>query len=276
MQEFKLPDLGEGMHEAEIRRWLVKSGDTVKLDQPMVEVETDKAVVEIPAPVSATIADIRVQEGTVAKLGEVLITFESTAQATPVSPIIEAPMHIKPTSSQSVTPQKRRVQAAPAVRKRAFELDVDLDQVPASQPHGRVTMEDLQSYVERTKNGATAAIEEPQPVPSDIDTMRSTAMHSLTQTEPQEAMLEAAQTIPQSPIVQTPVATEKREPLTGLRRRIAEHMEHSWRTIPHATSFDEIDATELAACVLCSNQSRISAAFILPICLCSSNSCYQS
>src|SRR5579872_3935715 len=77
MQEFKLPDLGEGMQEAEIRRWLVKPGDTLKLDQPMVEVETDKAVVEIPSPVSARVADIRVPEGKVAKLGEVLVVFEA-------------------------------------------------------------------------------------------------------------------------------------------------------------------------------------------------------
>ena len=67
MQEFKLPDLGEGMQEAEIRHWLVKPGDTVKLDQPMVEVETDKALVEIPSPVAARIADIRVPEGNVAE-----------------------------------------------------------------------------------------------------------------------------------------------------------------------------------------------------------------
>src|SRR5579871_5025552 len=79
MQEFKLPDLGEGMQEAEIRRWLVKPGDVVKMDQPMVEVETDKAVVEIPSPVAGRIADILVQEGQVAKLGAALVTFEAPA-----------------------------------------------------------------------------------------------------------------------------------------------------------------------------------------------------
>ena len=61
MQEFKLPDLGEGMQEAEIRHWLIHPGDTIKLDQPMVEVETDKAVVEIPSPVAATVDTIRLQ-----------------------------------------------------------------------------------------------------------------------------------------------------------------------------------------------------------------------
>ena len=77
MQEFKLPDLGEGMEEAEIRHWLVKLGDKVQLDQAMVQVETDKAVVEIPSPVAGRIAAIRVPEGTVAKLGEVLVVFDT-------------------------------------------------------------------------------------------------------------------------------------------------------------------------------------------------------
>src|SRR5690348_4899028 len=77
MHEFMLPDLGEGMQEAEIRRWLVQPGDTVKRDQTMVEVETDKAVVEIPSPVAGKVAAIRVPAGATAKLGEVLIVFDT-------------------------------------------------------------------------------------------------------------------------------------------------------------------------------------------------------
>src|SRR5437879_12755731 len=82
MQEFKLPDLGEGMQEAEIRRWLIKPGDTVKLDQPMVEVETDKAVIEIPSPIAGRIASLRVEEGTMAQLGQVLVVFDGPAGKT--------------------------------------------------------------------------------------------------------------------------------------------------------------------------------------------------
>src|SRR5262250_2341198 len=81
MQEFKLPDLGEGMQEAEVVEWLVKAGDTIKLDQLMLKVETDKAVVEIPSPVAGRVAEIRVQDGQVAKVGDVLIVFESTTSA---------------------------------------------------------------------------------------------------------------------------------------------------------------------------------------------------
>src|SRR5450631_4595528 len=80
MQEFKLPDLGEGMQEAEIRRWLVQAGDTIALDQPMLEVETDKAVVEIPAPIAGRISAIHVQEGALARLGQVLVHFERSSQ----------------------------------------------------------------------------------------------------------------------------------------------------------------------------------------------------
>src|SRR5215471_1260515 len=81
MQEFKLPDLGEGMQEAEVVEWLVKPGDTIKLDQTMLKVETDKAVVEIPSPVAGRVAEIRVQDGQTAKVGDVLVVFESAPSA---------------------------------------------------------------------------------------------------------------------------------------------------------------------------------------------------
>ncbi len=250
MQEFKLPDLGEGMQEAEIRRWLIRSGDTVKLDQPMVEVETDKAVVEIPSPFAAIVDTIRVQEGTVAKLGEVLVTFKREAQTTDSasSSIMEHPVKaeaalssIAPTSAlASNTPTTRRVLAAPVVRKRAFELGVNLEHVTPSHPSGRVTMEDIQKYVEHTNNSTNSVTQ--SNATTRVETYTA-SMHSITQVEPQEIILEAAQETSR----QANSTTEERKPLTGLRRRIAERMEHSWRTIPHATSFDELDATELVA-----------------------------
>ncbi len=255
MQEFKLPDLGEGMQEAEIRRWLIQSGDTVKLDQPMVEVETDKAVVEIPSPVAATVDTIRVQEGNMAKLGEVLVTFktatnESTkGSASPTT--TENPIQVETTLPQvasssttaSSSSAKHRVLAAPAVRKRAFELGIDLEQVTSSHPTGRVTLEDVQKYAEHTSNGTNSATKSNEVTPSNITETHVSSIHSMTQVEPQEAVLEASQ----EATVQEPFVMEERKPLTGLRRRIAERMERSWRTIPHATSFDELDATELVA-----------------------------
>ena len=224
MQEFKLPDLGEGMHEAEIARWLVKPGDTIKLDQPMVEVETDKALVEIPSPVSGRISDIRVQVGQVAKVGEVLVVFEThgdrsstndsgSSKSVTISPVAQTASASSYFSTAEASPSpKKRVLAAPAVRKLAFELGVDLEQVTPSNPNGRVSIEDVQAYAERSKAPASMAGASPR---HEYDAQ--------------------------------PAPLEERQPLTGLRKRIAEHMEHAWRTIPHATAFDEVDGSSLIA-----------------------------
>ncbi len=260
MQEFKLPDLGEGMQEAEIRRWLVKPGDIVRLDQPMVEVETDKAVVEIPSPVAGRVAAICVAEGQTAKLGEVLVTFESpaaVASATAASPSSDATasatsaqaaattatVQTAPATTQvatqtaAPTARTQRVLAAPAVRKRAFELGIELAQVPSSQPNGRVTLDDVLSYVERMKNT-------PPPQPASATVAEPTVQVS-TQVAATNGASSSARPALQRESV--PAAAEERQPLTGLRKRIAEHMERSWRIVPHATAFDELDGTELVA-----------------------------
>jgi len=242
MQEFKLPDLGEGMQEAEVVEWLVKAGDTIKLDQLMLKVETDKAVVEIPSPVAGRVAEIRVQDGQTAKVGDVLIVFESTAStnggsSAPSQSFTSGAVTIQPANIPSPNPvsqgtaTKQRVLAAPAVRKLAFELGVDLEQVTPSHPNGRVSIEDVRSYVEREK--ATS-----------IDSSSSTIL--VEEKEAEQPVTQAP-----SPVIQkiehpvTPVQDE-RQPLKGLRKSIAEHMERSWRTIPHATAFDEVDGGALA------------------------------
>lgn len=241
MQEFKLPDLGEGMQEAEIRRWLIQPGDTLKLDQPMVEVETDKAVVEIPSPIAGRVSAIRVQEGTVAKLGEVLVIFDTPGETpAPARPTVSTPAAASPVvapeqASMQAPPNgvaaQQRVLAAPAVRKRAFELGIELANVQSSHPSGRVTMDDLQKYVEHAQQESAAS----PPVASDRVPKPAPALANGTR-----------RPAPVSSGKQQREA-EERQPLTGLRKRIAERMERSWRTIPHATAFDEIDGTELAA-----------------------------
>ncbi len=235
MQEFKLPDLGEGMQEAEIRRWLVKPGDTVKLDQPMVEVETDKAVVEIPSPVAGHVAEIRVHEGKSAHLGEILIVFATLSENT-TSPVqathsvASAADSSGSAQQKSTTPSasQQRILAAPAVRKRAFELGIDLAKVTTSQPHGRITMNDLLAY---TQQPAQTLAEQPP----ELAHLSSNGATAATLSHQSECAMPTAETL------------EEHAPLTGLRRKIAEHMEQSWRTIPHACSFDEVDGTELVA-----------------------------
>src|SRR5438876_6670233 len=173
MQEFKLPDLGEGMQEAEVVEWLVKQGDMLKLDQTMVKVETDKAVVEIPSPIAGRVTEIRVQDGQVAKVGDVLIVFENATSTHGGSSTLPQSFTPAPATSQSAsahtptplaqTPTtNRRVLAAPAVRKLAFELGIDLEQVTPSNPNGRVSIEDVRAYAERAK----AAPPAPPPAPT--------------------------------------------------------------------------------------------------------------
>jgi pyruvate dehydrogenase E2 component (dihydrolipoamide acetyltransferase) len=243
MQEFKLPDLGEGMQEAEVVEWLVKAGDTLKLDQTMVKVETDKAVVEIPSPVAGRIAEIRVLDGQVAKVGDVLVVFETATStnggsSTPSQSTTAAPVTGQPTSAPSPSPAaqapttKQRVLAAPAVRKLAFELGIDLAQVTASNPNGRVSIEDVRSYSEQAK--APSALPASSAAPAE-------------QEEAEQPVPQATPTTSQKMQQPVPPAQDEHQPLKGLRKRIAEHMERSWHTIPHATAFDEVDGGALAA-----------------------------
>jgi pyruvate dehydrogenase E2 component (dihydrolipoamide acetyltransferase) len=229
MSELKLADLGEGMHEAEVVEWLVHEGDTVKLDQTVVKVETDKAVVEIPSPVTGRVSQILVPTGQTAKVGDVLIVFDAPASssngdssapakgasATAPTARTAAPSSPAAPTAQTAAP-KRRVLAAPAVRKRAFELGIDIEQVTPSNPNGRVSLDDVENFARQSKS-APAKPETTAPAPS----------------------------APEAPV---PIqAQDQREPLTGLRKRVAEHMERSWRIIPHATAFGEVDATALMA-----------------------------
>src|SRR6266849_662829 len=171
----------------------------------MVKVETDKAVVEIPSPVAGRVTEIRVQDGQIAKVGDTLVVFESStssngggstssqnsASTLAVSKPVSAP---SPAAQTQAT--KQRVLAAPAVRKLAFELGIDLEQVTPSNPNGRVSIEDVRAYAEQARAELT------------------------------------------NPASSAPPTQDERQPLTGLRKRIAEHMERSWRIIPHATPFD--------------------------------------
>ena len=138
MYEFKLADLGEGMHEAEVVEWLIKEGDNTRLDQTIAKVETDKAIVELPSPVAGRVNEIRIKDGQVARVGDVLVVFETSTSAadttakntetdiagSPASSSAAAPSSVP--SSQHVataaTATRPRVLAAPAVRKLAFEL----------------------------------------------------------------------------------------------------------------------------------------------------------
>ncbi|WP_376794503.1 dihydrolipoamide acetyltransferase family protein [Thermogemmatispora sp.] len=245
MVEFRLPDLGEGMEEAEIRRWLVRVGERVTAYQAIAEVETDKAVTEITSPVTGRVAEIRVGEGTIARKGQVLVVFEEEAarpegeRAAAAREVAQAGAGVATavvTGSSSASGGRRRVLAAPAVRKLAFELGVDLEQVPPSTPEGRVTLADVRAFAERQRNRQEAPVTPAAGAPEAVSAPTTAATATADGAQP------AATSVPAAP-----TAEEERQPLTGLRRRIAERMERSWRTIPHATAFDEADGGGLVA-----------------------------
>ncbi|MDP8958144.1 MAG: E3 binding domain-containing protein, partial [Actinomycetota bacterium] len=137
--QFKLPDMGEGLTEAEVVRWLVQRGEEVRMDAPLVEVETDKAVVEIPSPRAGVLLDQGAAAGAVVKVGQVLAVIgEPGEQLEPFpSPVASATgqeVSPSPTTAREAAP---RVQALPVVRKLAKDLGVDLARLQGSGPAGR-------------------------------------------------------------------------------------------------------------------------------------------
>ena len=146
--QFKLPDVGEGIHEAEIVQWLVNEGDLITLNQPLLEIQTDKAVVEIPAPLAGRVVEIKSSPGTLARVGDVLVFIapERSGSASP-SPAPKSPdPPAKPVVG--IAGPEQRVLAAPAVRKLAAELGVELAEVTGSGPGGRVLPSDVRKHVD--------------------------------------------------------------------------------------------------------------------------------
>jgi pyruvate dehydrogenase E2 component (dihydrolipoamide acetyltransferase) len=152
-REFKLPDVGEGVAEGEIVSWLVETGDTVTEDQAVAEVETDKAVVEVPSPVNGTVKEIRAEEGEVVPVGDVIIVFdvegeeseEAEEAATETEPSGEDQ---EPEQEQEAETPSGRVFAAPSARRLARELGVDISEVDGSGPGGRISETDVRGHAE--------------------------------------------------------------------------------------------------------------------------------
>jgi pyruvate dehydrogenase E2 component (dihydrolipoamide acetyltransferase) len=212
--EVKLPDIGEGVAEGEIVRWLVKAGDAVKEHQPLVEVMTDKASVEIPSPRTGTIASIQAKEGDIVPVGAVIVAIDVAGDSG--APVAAASAHAATAASPARTEgagggvvapagPSKMVQAMPAVRQLAKQLGVALETVTGSGAGGSITADDVRRAAgagngeARTADGETAA---------------------------------AGVT-----------AAEERVPLRGLRRKIAEHMRHSLQTAAHFTFVAECDMT---------------------------------
>lgn len=246
--EFKLPDVGEGLSEGEIVKWHVAPGDSVKVDQIIVDVQTDKAIVEIPAPVTGTITRLGGAPNDVLPIGAVLAVFETSGDAQAAAPA--SARHTPPTAitqavagaaagSETATEsgsgdvggaaRSGRALASPATRKLARELGVDLSVLRGSGSRGQVTRDDVQ----RAAVGGTTDSESGAP-----DT--SSTSSSSKRSAPAVAQMPAASTVNIAPVGEDVI-----EPLRGLRRQVAQSMEQAWRTVPHIFTMDDLDATEL-------------------------------
>jgi len=244
---FVLPDLGEGLTEAEIVKVLVQEGDRVQEDAPLLEVETDKATVEIPSPVTGRVAKIHVEPGQTVKVGAVLVTFDEEAgrggaaslgttlarSAPPADHTTSATQQAPAATAAAATRDVERVAATPATRRLARELGVDIHTVRGTGHGGRVSDDDIRAAA----GGRPSASAQPaaQPVAPE----------------------RPATAKPLVPVGIEPPAlprfeqwgTVERQPLSHLRRTIAERMTLSATLVPHVTHFDRADITELNAII---------------------------
>jgi pyruvate dehydrogenase E2 component (dihydrolipoamide acetyltransferase) len=227
--EFKLPDIGEGVVEGEIVKWLVKAGESVSEDQPLVEVMTDKATVTIPSPKQGRILQTHGQEGDIAKVHQPLVTLEIDGAGSATSP----PQTAKPAERTEGTAASARpptsnggardvkVLATPVTRRMAREHGLQIERIVGTGPQGRVTKADVEAAIGRgpPRAGAKEALS-----PSNIASSRIA---------------------PAAPLA--PARGDERIPLRGLRRRVAEKMVRSKRSAPHYTFVEEMDASALVA-----------------------------
>lgn len=233
--EVKLHDIGEGIHEGEIAKWFVSEGDKIEEDDSLVEIANDKAVVEMPSPVSGTVEKIHVAEGEVTTVGTTIVTIDDGSETTSGDDVEEESeekeevkeesteekdskdTESKDTESKEVKSEddsketdKRFVKAMPSIRKFARDNDVDITEVDGTGKHGRVTKSDVESFMNGDSKAATEAEE------------GSSEETQSTQT------------------TERPEGRETREKMSSIRRTIAKAMVESKKTSPHVTNIDEV------------------------------------
>ena len=267
---FILPDLGEGVHEAELVKWRVKPGEAVKEHQTLAEMETDKALVEVPSPWTGVVQELNGEEGEILKVGNVLVTYDigggsapaAAAPAPAVAETIVAEVEdddeddgtVVGTMAAEVTVSDRfarkpehvsaarengtgRALATPAVRRVARELGVDIHAIPGTGRGGRVTASDVHAF---------SAGQSPAPAPA-----APAATASPQQVVAQRIAVEevaAANEMMRAPAAMPTISTDgirERIPFRGVRRKIAEALDLSVKTAVHFTVVEEVDVTAL-------------------------------
>ncbi len=237
--DFNLPDLGEGIESADVLNVLVKAGDSLSKDQGILEIETDKATIEVPSSLEGTVKEVLIKAGDKAKVGQTIIKVEVTQDTSvkaeqkeekPKPVVKEVEQKFEPVSTTDPSKGEREkvaaseldeqppiqrgsAPAAPSVRRIARELGIDINKVPGSGPSGRISMDDVKAYVkklneERSSGGSFGFKQEPLP---DF----------------------------------TKYGNVERKPFSKIRAKTAEHLSYAWATIPHVTQFDKADITLL-------------------------------
>jgi pyruvate dehydrogenase E2 component (dihydrolipoamide acetyltransferase) len=262
--EFILPNLGDGVAQGDVLKVLVKIGDTIAVDQPVVELETDKATIEVPSNVAGRVTEIRVKPGDKVKPGQAVLVMENGAGGAAAAPAAEAAPAPAPEAPRAPTPQAPKAPqapeapvaaerpraavvdiaagrqpaaapapaapaaasvhtsspAAPSVRRLAREIGVDVSQVTGTGPGGRITQDDVKEFAKRV-------------------------MHSIGS----NGQVAAASARPPGAGPALPDFAKwgevERKPMSGIRRKTAEHLSHAWNAIPHVTQFDKADITNL-------------------------------
>ena len=252
MTEFKIPELGENVAGGDVTRLLVNVGDTIARDQPVLELETDKATIEVPSSVAGVVKEIKVKKGDKIKVGAVVLTVDggvSSATAAAKAPVKAAapepapaappttappqgptrvvPMPVRP-APEAVAPPATPVRlegerpaaapASPAVRRLAREIGVDVNAVQGTGPGGRISQDDVKEHARRI-----------------LSSVGSAGAAGVGQ---------AARPARPLPDFQKWGQVE-RQPWTNIRRTTAEHLSHAWTTIPHVTQFDKADVGAL-------------------------------
>lgn len=227
MTEFKLPELGENVHSGVVVRVLVAAGDAVKKNQSVIEVETDKAAIEVPSSVEGKALEIKVKAGDKVSPGQVIFTVEeqtASGASVPAPMILVQPQQVAPTAKPVASPapavapaqtsELPSVAAAPSVRRFAREIGIDIAQVRGTGPDGQISVEDVKAFAQARPQSAASATPAVRAMPKLPD---------FSQWGPVE-----------------------RQPMSGIRRATSEHMSAAW-TIPHVTQYDRTDITEFEA-----------------------------
>ncbi len=243
--ELKIPDLGENIESGIVAKVLVSPGDTIAVEQPILELETDKAVLEVPADISGVVKEVLVEEGQQIKVGQSVLVVEATEKAPvvtetaeeepaavsaeagetePEKPKVQEPApavqpEVKPVPEEAVpsppSGSKEPAPAAPSVRRFAREIGIDIHRVPGSGPGGRISIEDVKNYAKMINRQMGAGV----------------------------ALLPGVEAEPLPDFSRW--GEVEHQPMSSVRSKTARHLSYAWATIPHVTQFDKADITEL-------------------------------